>query len=123
MPTTTGMAGGGYYDAHSAFQAKVAESGAALLSEAVAAVHQPDPDAPVVVADYGCAEGRNSISTVGRALDAFAARGAAEFCVLHNDLPSNDFATLIQNLAGAAAISPHAPRPACSCRRAASSSA
>ena len=36
--TTEGMVGGGYYDAHSTFQADVAASGAALLEEAVAAV-------------------------------------------------------------------------------------
>jgi hypothetical protein len=38
---TEGMVGGGFYDAHSSFQAKVAASGTALLQQAVAALTMP----------------------------------------------------------------------------------
>lgn len=96
---TQGMVGGGYYDAHSAFQAKVAASGAVLLEQAVAALAMP-ADGEVTVADYGCSEGRNSMATVTTALGLLAARGAKGFGVLHNDLPTNDWNTLARNLSG-----------------------
>ncbi|MCB1502574.1 MAG: hypothetical protein KDK07_22820 [Bauldia sp.] len=96
---TEGMKGGGYYDANSSFQAKVAASGDALLEQAVAALAVP-ADAPVTVADYGSSEGRNSIATVTTALSLLSARRAAGFAVLHNDLPTNDWRGLAANLAG-----------------------
>ena len=98
--TTEGMVGGGYYDTHSTFQADVAASGAALLKEAVEAVRLPVDDR-VTVADYGCGEGRNSMATVETALELLAARGVAAPLVLHNDLPTNDWAGLAANLSGA----------------------
>lgn len=64
--TTEGMVGGGYYDAHSSFQAKTAASGGALLSEAVAVLTLP-ADGQATVADYGCSEGGNSMAIVGEA--------------------------------------------------------
>jgi hypothetical protein len=56
---TKGMVGGGYYDAHSTFQADVAASVATLLKQAVNALSLPI-EGKVTVADYGCGEGRNS---------------------------------------------------------------
>ena len=53
MTTTSGMAGGGFYDARPSFQAAVANEGAGLLAEADAAVALP-ADRRFVVADYGC---------------------------------------------------------------------
>ena len=68
---TRGMVGGGYYDANSSFQAHVAESGKALLQQAVEALTLP---AEATVADYGCSEGRNSMATIANALElSFAA--------------------------------------------------
>jgi gibberellin A4 carboxyl methyltransferase len=94
---TEGMVGGGYYDAHSSFQAETAASVAALLQQAVAALTMP-VDGQVIVADYGCSEGRNSMATVTTALDLLSARGAKGFGVVHNDLPTNDWNTLARNL-------------------------
>lgn len=96
---TEGMVGGGYYDAHSSFQAKVAASGAALLQQAVAALTMP-ASGEVTVADYGCSEGRNSTATVATALGLLTARGARRFGVVHNDLPTNDWNALARNLSG-----------------------
>jgi gibberellin A4 carboxyl methyltransferase len=96
---TEGMVGGGFYDAHSSFQAKVAASGAALLQKAVAALTMP-ADGEVTVADYGCSEGKNSMATVTAALGLLAARGAKGYAVVHNDLPTNDWNTLSRNLSG-----------------------
>lgn len=96
---TEGMVGGGYYDAHSSFQARTAASVAALLEQAVTVLTMP-ADGEVMVADYGCSEGRNSMATVASALALLAARGAKGFGVLHNDLPTNDWNTLSRNLSG-----------------------
>lgn len=95
---TKGMVGGGYYDEHSSFQADVAERGAALLKDAVAALTLP-VDGQATIADYGCSEGRNSMATVGRAIEFLTARGVKSFAVLHNDLPTNDWQGLARNLA------------------------
>jgi hypothetical protein len=94
---TKGMVGGGYYDAHSTFQADVAASVAKLLKQAVDALSLP-ADGKVAVADYGCGEGRNSMATIATALNLLAARGVADAVVLHNDLPTNDWAGLAANL-------------------------
>lgn len=94
---TKGMVGGGYYDAHSTFQADVAASVAALLKDAVEALTLP-ADGKVTVADYGCGEGRNSMATIGTALGLLAARGVIGAGVLHNDLPTNDWDGLAANL-------------------------
>src|SRR5262245_60218151 len=96
---TQGMVGGGYYDAHSTFQAEVAESGRWLLERAVAALSLPAAGA-AMIADYGCSEGRNSMTTIATALAFLAARGATSFGVLHNDLPTNDWRGLADNLLG-----------------------
>ncbi len=96
---TEGMVGGGYYDANSSFQAKVAASGNSLLEQAAAAL-MVAPGCQATVADYGCSEGRNSMAIVGEALTLLAARGATDMAVLHNDLPTNDWGTLAANLAG-----------------------
>jgi len=96
---TEGMVGGGYYDAHSSFQAKTAASGNALLAQAVEVLKLP-ANGLATVADYGCSKGRNSMAIVGEALTLLAARGATDVAVLHNDLPTNDWGTLASNLAG-----------------------
>jgi len=98
---TRGMVGDGYYDAHSTFQADVAASIAALLKQAIDIVALPG-DGKVTIADYGCGEGRNSMATIGTALELLSARGVVNPIVLHNDLPTNDWAGLAANLSGAA---------------------
>lgn len=106
---TRGMVGGGYYDAHSTFQADVAASVAALLKQATDALTLPT-DGKVTVADYGCGEGRNSMATIAAALDLLAARGVASACVLHNDLPTNDWDGLAANLGAPGSYLRHFPQ-------------
>lgn len=96
---TEGMVGGGYYDANSSFQAKVAATGGTLLEQAVAAL-TVGPSRQATVADYGCSEGRNSIAIVREALALLSGRGATDVTVLHNDLPTNDWGVLAANLSG-----------------------
>lgn len=97
---TKGMVGGGYYDAHSTFQADVAASVVALLRQATDILALPG-DGKVTIADYGCGEGRNSMATMRAALGFLTARGVTEPVVLHNDLPTNDWIGLAANLSGA----------------------
>ena len=94
---TRGMLGDGYYDAHSAFQADVAASGAALLKQAIDILRLP-ADGKVTVADYGCGEGQNSMATIRTALELLSTRDVTGPVVLHNDLPTNDWDGLAANL-------------------------
>ena len=52
------------------------------------------PDRRVVVADLGCAQGRNSLAPMRAAVTGFRAAGATDIDVIHTDLPNNDWATL-----------------------------
>ncbi|MGQ0804515.1 MAG: hypothetical protein ACT4PI_11720 [Actinomycetota bacterium] len=100
MSTTTGMKGGGYYDDHSEYQRRVAETGAALIEESVAAVPLPPPDRAFVIVDYGASTGANSLASVRTAAAAVRARNAAQpIAAVHNDLPTNDWNELFANLA------------------------
>ena len=95
---TSGMKGGGYYDEHSEYQARVAQSG---LTPLIGLIDAMDARAdPLTVVDYGCSEGANSIAAV-RAVLLAVRRQHQDLCVVavHNDLPSNDFNALFHNLA------------------------
>jgi hypothetical protein len=94
---TSGMKGGGYYDEHSEYQARVAQSGRPPL---IGLIDAMDARAdPLTVVDYGCSEGANSIAAV-RAVLLAVRRQHQDSCVVavHNDLPSNDFNALFHNL-------------------------
>lgn len=96
--TTDGMKSGGYYDAHSEYQRRVAASGSQAL---VALVNGMAPVAsdPFTIVDYGCSEGANSIAAIGEALRALRTLSADTTVVtVHNDVPTNDFNTLFANL-------------------------
>src|SRR4030095_6959629 len=55
----------------------------------------------IVIADYGCSQGRNSARPMSIAIDALRRRAGARRPVeiYHNDLPSNDFGSLFQAIA------------------------
>jgi len=97
------MEGHGYYNRNSDLQAAGIELLLPLLERTLDAVAVSGPaDAPLVVADYGSSQGRNSMRPVGRAIDRLRARFGAErpVEVIHTDLPSNDFASLFGVLHG-----------------------
>ncbi|KAF2926604.1 probable jasmonic acid carboxyl methyltransferase 2 isoform X3 [Oryza sativa Japonica Group] len=60
----------------------------------------------MVIADLGCSSGPNALALASIAVDAFRRRclalrrppPPAELCVLLNDLPDNDFATVVKSL-------------------------
>jgi SAM dependent carboxyl methyltransferase len=100
------MQGDGRYNRNSTAQAAAGDFGVPLLIEAAQAVPIP-PDAfagavgPVVLADYGCSEGRNSLVPVGAAVDALRAQHGDDLqvLVLHTDLPGNDYSSLFRTIA------------------------
>lgn len=91
------MEGGGYYGDHAAPQEAYGELGYRWLEEAAADVPAPDGDAPLLVADMGAADGRNSLEPMRRAIAARRARDPErQFQVVHTDIPSNDFSAMFE---------------------------
>ena len=90
------MAGHGCYSAHSAPQHSAAAPGLALLARAVEEVPLPEGGRPAVVGDYGCAGGANEMEPVRVAVTGLRRRDpSVPIEVLHTDLPTNDFASLL----------------------------
>lgn len=96
------MEGRGAYNANAALQSSAA--GLALPFFERAAAEAPiDGDGPVVVVDYGASQGRNSLAPMRVAVHALRKRlgpGRA-ICVVHTDLPANDFSALFATIEGA----------------------
>ncbi|MEO0978192.1 MAG: hypothetical protein AAFY24_13095 [Pseudomonadota bacterium] len=95
--TTTGMTGQGFYDANSTAQWNAIEAVLPLLDRAASQFPVPG-DGVITFADYGCSEGRNSVAVMERALRTALPRTTLPLQTVHSDLPTNDFATLFQNL-------------------------
>jgi hypothetical protein len=95
------MEGAGFYNEHSVQQEEAAESGIAMLRAAAGEVPLPG-DGPVVVADYGASQGKNSLRPLRAALERIRGRdGAGQLAVsvVHTDLPDNDFSSLFETVA------------------------
>jgi cyclopropane-fatty-acyl-phospholipid synthase len=103
VATTEGMKGGGYYDDHSEYQRRTAETVDALVEESVRAVPVLAPGAWFVIVDYGASTGRNSIASVRTAVAAVRAREPDRaVAAVHNDVPTNDWNELFANVASRA---------------------
>lgn len=93
----------GAYSRNSRIQAAGLAPGVALLRRAVGGVRLPERPLPVVIGDYGCSSGRNSLLPVGAAISELRHRTNQPIGVVHTDLPDNDlselFATLWQDQA------------------------
>ncbi len=99
--TTTGMKGGGEYDAHSEYQRRVIEGGDALIRSAVASLALPPDGRAVAVADYGAGTGATSVHAMGVAVTELRARDRERpILAVHNDVLTNDFNQLFRNVAG-----------------------
>ncbi|MCS0503072.1 class I SAM-dependent methyltransferase [Ancylobacter mangrovi] len=87
------MEAGGRYNDHSHHQATGGAFGLPMIAPAFASMA---PSGPVVLADYGCAQGRNSLRPLAEALARTRALIGAEpaISVVHVDQPANDFAAL-----------------------------
>jgi gibberellin A4 carboxyl methyltransferase len=101
MPVTHGMKGDGFYDRNSSPQMAAVAAVLPWLEDAVAQMDLADSPAPVVVIDYGCSEGRNSIAAMQRITGALRARTPRPIQTIHSDLPTNNFNQLFVSLAAA----------------------
>ena len=95
------MEGHGAYNRKSRVQASGLAPAVAWLEEAADAVPIPPNGKPIVVADYGASEGRNSILPIGAAVARLRSRmgPTRSIEVVHTDLPDNDFSALFRTLA------------------------
>lgn len=95
------MDGSGFYNEHSAQQEEAAAAGLALITQAAREIPLPD-DRPLVIADYGSSEGKNSLPPLRSALDQLTSREGGSTLtasVVHTDLPGNDFSSLFDTVA------------------------
>lgn len=99
-PVVAPMEGSGFYNKNSSFQAAGIEQVMPLWENAVAAVELGAE--PLVIADYGSSQGRNSMAPIRRAIAALRARAGSDrpVQVFHTDLPTNDFTSLFAVLYG-----------------------
>jgi SAM dependent carboxyl methyltransferase len=95
------MEGKGAYNRSSRVQAAGLLPAVALLEKAASTVVLAAAPQPIVIADYGASEGHNSLLPIGVAIAALRTRVGPEraICVVHTDLPDNDFPALFQVLA------------------------
>lgn len=93
------MAGGDGYRRNSRMQTLGLLPGLALLATAADSVSLPEPSHPIVIADYGASSGGNSLIPMGTAIDSLRVRTNQPICVVHTDLPDNDFAALFNTVA------------------------
>jgi hypothetical protein len=94
------MEGKGTYNRHARMQAAVSTVAVPLLKQAAAAVDLGADDRPIVIADYGASQGRNSLAPMRAAIAVLRARLGPErpILVTHTDLPGNDFSALFETL-------------------------
>lgn len=88
------MQGGAFYNERSRLQAGGSAHGLPALAQAFD--DMPLDGQPLVIADYGSAQGRNSFVPVGAAISEIRARRGAgvPISVVHTDQPENDFSAL-----------------------------
>ena len=90
------MEGNGAYNRHSALPAGGAALALPLLEKAVLSMELDAAEQPIVIADYGSSQGKNSLLPVRSAIRALRRRIVTHraISVSHVDLPANDFSTL-----------------------------
>ena len=96
------MASGGVYDHHSDYQMRGAMSQAELVESIAAGLAPAGDRGGLVIADYGCAQGRVTNMLIRRAVEKIRERHPdTPLSVFHNDLLSNDWATFLGHLRAA----------------------
>ena len=98
MATTTGMRGGGFYDAHSSGQRAAMDEFVPWIVDAMADLPLPTSDSPIALLDLGSSEGANAIHAMGAIIEALRERTPANIWTFFDDLPTNDFNRLFANL-------------------------
>jgi hypothetical protein len=95
------MEGGGAYNRHASLPARGGAFAMPHLENAARLVPLETAGGPIVIADYGSSQGRNSLAPMRAAITALRARVGSQrpILVYHEDLPVNDFNTLFETLA------------------------
>src|SRR5919112_6474297 len=90
------MKGHGFYNEHSRSQQTADSLGLPLLGRAVEEMTVPQGAEPAMVADFGAAQGRNSLGPMRLAVEKIRRRttSSSPIVVIHTDLPQNDFGSL-----------------------------
>ena len=94
------MESGGSYNLHSAIPAGGAGLALPLLEQAARIIALDSTDQPLVIADYGSSQGKNSHPPLRAAISTLRGRvgPARPIIVVHVDQPANDFNTLFEVL-------------------------
>ena len=73
----------------------------AMFERAAEQVPLPTHPQPIVIADYGCANGHNSLKPISAAIAVLRRRTRQDHAILlaHTDLPNNEFTALFRTLA------------------------
>src|SRR5262245_46182548 len=97
---TAAMEGGGAYNRSSSVQAAGFAPAVPWLTEAARLVPLGPPDVPLIVADYGSSQGRNSLGPLRAAIGVLRERAGPDrpISVVHTDLPGNDFSALFETV-------------------------
>jgi hypothetical protein len=92
------MEGKGAYNKYARLPAVGAALAFPLLEKAVRNIRLDSSDQPIILADYGSSQGKNSLAPVRLAIKNLRSRAGADRSVLayHIDQPSNDFNTLFE---------------------------
>src|SRR5262249_7084678 len=88
MHANAAMEGGGAYNRSSSIQAAGLAPAVPWLAEAARVVPLGPPDVPLIVADYGSSQGRNSLAPLRAAIGILRERTGADrpISVFHTDL-------------------------------------
>jgi SAM dependent carboxyl methyltransferase len=94
------MEGKGAYNRHGSVAAGGGNLAAPLLEQAARNIAIERGNQPIVVADYGSSQGKNSLAPMRTAIEALRDRVGPDrpICVVHVDQPANDFNTLFEVL-------------------------
>jgi hypothetical protein len=99
-PASGATEGGGAYNRHAKLQAGGGAFALVHWENAVRSIVLDRRDEPVVIADYGCSQGKNSLASMGIAIEILRSRVGPDrpIVVCHTDLPTNDYNTLFKLL-------------------------
>ena len=99
-PHVAPMEGKGAYNTHAALQATGGALAVPWLEEAARRITLDSAERPLVIADYGSSQGKNSLAPLRAAISVLRTRISRErpILVCHTDLPANDFSELFDVL-------------------------
>src|SRR5215831_3036258 len=99
-PGSVGMEGNGAYNRDAKFQADGSKIALLYAQEAAQKVEIDRGVGPIIIADYGSSQGKNSLVPMRIAIQELRARIGSDrpIMVYHVDLPVNDFNTLFRTL-------------------------